>query len=431
MKNFYKWNLILVLAAITTLLTGCQTAPAPTAVPSPTATIASTSTVAPSPTQPPTPTVTATAIPVTPVYEGNLSYNPETRVLSNPQGTPVFTLSDDGAWEEVVPELPENLTAKEKTQLSEVDWRFNSARDEILVDGEAWLRLNPEKGKWENVYYQEGGIEFSPLELYGGRVELNPEKAEAFREGILEGLYEMNQVVENNDFTSKYPTLDSFIKAAEQGVVFTNIKLPEPDYFNDDPMRPGVRMMPVSANGVILKEPRIIIPEIPTEFISGGFGRGSGYIVHAGQGGAFKMETRIVSENLDGPLRITLYLSKKVKNARDFYGILPLTPDMEKEEQVLSINELVNTFFGFIRLIPEAIKEETRPGPMSNENHLIVAGPSFVSGTIYLSPEEFVYIFSHPEILKNPSHEITKKIPEYWLKKIKEAFIEDVFIARE
>jgi len=128
------------------------------------------------------------------------------------------------------------------------------------------------------------------------------------------------------------------------------------------------------------------------------------------------METRIVSENLDGPLRITLYLSKKVKNAGYCYGILPLTPDMEKEEQVLSINELVNTFFGFIRLIPEAIKEETRPGPMSNENHLIVAGPSFVSDTIYLSPEEFVYIFSHPEILKNPSHEITKKIPEYKLK---------------
>ncbi len=91
------------IALLTIILAACAS-PAPIAAPTSTAT--ATAAPIPTATQTSTPTATATAtataIPATPEYESELRYNPETRALTNLQGTPVFILLEDGSWESLV-----------------------------------------------------------------------------------------------------------------------------------------------------------------------------------------------------------------------------------------------------------------------------------------------------------------------------------------
>ena len=102
-----KINLYIMLVFI---LTACAS-PAPTAAPTATVTPSLTMTAAPTATATVTPTSTPTAIPATPEYAGELRYDPETRALNNPQGTPIFTLSEDGAWKGLTPEVPGEIMA--------------------------------------------------------------------------------------------------------------------------------------------------------------------------------------------------------------------------------------------------------------------------------------------------------------------------------
>ncbi len=104
-KSIFCLGLLLAM-----LLSACAS-PAPTAAPTATVTPSLTMTAAPTATATVTPTSTPTAIPATPEYAGELRYDPETRALNNPQDTPVFTLSEDGAWKGLTPEVPGEIMA--------------------------------------------------------------------------------------------------------------------------------------------------------------------------------------------------------------------------------------------------------------------------------------------------------------------------------
>ena len=141
LKTLFCLGLLLAV-----LLSACAS-PAPTATPTAlptlTATVTSTPTV--------TPTPSATHIPATPEYEGDLSYDPETRALNNPHGTQVFTLSEDNIWQELVP----GGTVVEDGLLRVVDGEV------CQIDGGECIKVNDARGrdiKADFVVYTENGL---------------------------------------------------------------------------------------------------------------------------------------------------------------------------------------------------------------------------------------------------------------------------------
>ena len=110
-----------LIVLFTILFTACATPPAsPTAtnVPSGTPTVPPTETTLPTATATPTQEATAipTPIPATPEEAEGLIYDPEARALQNPQGTPVYVLSEEGSWVpgwmEDLPKVPMADTAE-------------------------------------------------------------------------------------------------------------------------------------------------------------------------------------------------------------------------------------------------------------------------------------------------------------------------------
>ncbi|MBU0512454.1 MAG: hypothetical protein KKD28_06965 [Chloroflexi bacterium] len=88
--------LLLVIIALT--LAACAPAAAidPTHTPVPPTATPIPHTVTAPPTT--TPTATATAIPATPEYDGELTYNPADQTLYNAQAMPVFVMDESGGW---------------------------------------------------------------------------------------------------------------------------------------------------------------------------------------------------------------------------------------------------------------------------------------------------------------------------------------------
>lgn len=90
-------------------------------------------------------------------------------------------------------------------------------------------------GKWvENTWETtaDGKIDYNNAELFSGLFNINEDMVTApdgrhipastlLWERTLEGLYNLQLLVKNKDFTEKYPDLDTFLKKAEEGEKFS------------------------------------------------------------------------------------------------------------------------------------------------------------------------------------------------------------------
>ncbi len=103
-----KYLTYLILLTSLTALAACAS-PLPVEETPHTATTIPAAAAAPSPT--PTATPTPTPIPATPESAKGLNYDPDALALLNPQGTPVFILTEVG-WVETIPSVPDEIIAE-------------------------------------------------------------------------------------------------------------------------------------------------------------------------------------------------------------------------------------------------------------------------------------------------------------------------------
>ncbi len=83
-------------------------------------------------------------------------------------------------------------------------------------------------GKWvENKDYQVGNLQVNDFNLFAGALQINPEKADEIYTGLVGGIYNIQVVTGNQAILDQYPTQQAFLAAAQSGVEFTGLNIPQ------------------------------------------------------------------------------------------------------------------------------------------------------------------------------------------------------------
>ena len=328
-----------------------------------------------------------TQIPPTETYTATIP--PTATATSTPNNTPTPT----PYW----PEVPEVLE----------EYQYEVKDNKIWVDGEAWFELD-DTDQWQKIYYDIEGLRYTPSDLYGGRVKINPEQAGALTSLLRKVIFAINMEGKNPSFTRvySYQNYDGFLNEFDQfnsscdTTMIPHVWLLTPEI---DPVRNSLDGLFHDAGDLDMRH---ITLEVPQKLATPIFIKETGYVPFMGNSGGVKF---VVSE--DGVLTISL-ASLRIN---DGYDLLALTTKETPEENAIAINQVINNF---AYLTTESWYLEQYKGDIGVPYQDYPEGRIFYLGSALsriLGMEgntEFHVIASDPEILHNISNPLTKTISE-------------------